>query len=270
MVLTGQYWYNRPVRPACHPGASPSRAVFVSSHGLSRIPAIKTPSTRTDCDKRRRILDAAERLFADQRYHEVTTDAVARAAQVSKGTIYRFFNDKDELFFHAATAGFDDLCRRLEAFAFDADRPHESLTAACEAMAGFFQRKRRVMHLIQAEESRAAAARGKARQRWGAQRGRLVAALATVMRQGQCAAAMRDDLPPDVLAALLLGLMRARARDLGPQGSTPDQNALSLQQLVDLFLRGAGRDQTPMPRRDARAAARSRTRNPRRVQEQAT
>jgi AcrR family transcriptional regulator len=215
--------------------------------------------TRTDCDKRRRILDAAERLFAGQRYHEVTTDAVAKVAQVSKGTIYRFFKDKDDLFFHAATAGFDDLCRQLEAFTFDADRPRESLTAACEAMAGFFQRKRRVMHLIHAEESRAAAARGKARQRWVSQRGRLVAALAVVIRQGQRVAVLRDDLTADVLATLLLGMMRTRARELTSQGGVPDQATLSLAQLVDLFLSGAGRGQAEVPH-IAPSATRSRTR----------
>lgn len=192
----------------------------------------------------------------------MTTDAVARAAQVSKGTIYRFFKDKDELFFHAATAGFDELCARLESFTFDPAQPRESLTAACEAMAGFFDRKRRVMHLIQAEESRAAAARGKARQRWAAQRGRLAAALAAVMRQGQRAAVLRRDLTADVLAAMLLGLLRTRARDLVRADAAPDQAAVSLAQLVDFFLVGAGRGPTH--------AARAHTRAARPLQEQTT
>lgn len=192
----------------------------------------------------------------------MTTDAVAKAAHVSKGTIYRFFKDKDELFFHAATAGFDELCGQLASFAFDPTRPRESLTAACEAMAGFFGRKRRVMHLIQAEESRAAAARGKARQRWVSQRGRLVTALTAVMRQGQHTAVLRSDLAADVLAALLLGMMRTRARDLVGASAAPDQAAVSLAQLVDFFLSGAGRGPAH--------ATRTNTRSTRRLQEQTT
>ena len=57
----------------------------------------------TNSDKRQQIMQAAERLFLGKRFHEVTTDEVAREAHVGKGTIYRHFKTKDELFFETAT-----------------------------------------------------------------------------------------------------------------------------------------------------------------------
>ena len=39
-------------------------------------------------DKRAQILDAAEKLFKNKRYHEMTLDLVAKEAKVGKGTIY--------------------------------------------------------------------------------------------------------------------------------------------------------------------------------------
>jgi TetR/AcrR family transcriptional repressor of mexJK operon len=57
--------------------------------------------------KRRRILDAASELFVANGYGAVTMDAVARAASVSKATLYAHFGSKDALF---ATI-IDEACR---------------------------------------------------------------------------------------------------------------------------------------------------------------
>jgi len=46
---------------------------------------------------RRRILDAALELFANQGYHPTTVDQIARQAGVSKGLIYHHFSSKEEL-----------------------------------------------------------------------------------------------------------------------------------------------------------------------------
>src|SRR3982751_2583997 len=52
------------------------------------------------CDPKRgqQILDAAAQLFASHRYHEVRMEDIASHAQVAKGTIYRYFHDKEDLY----------------------------------------------------------------------------------------------------------------------------------------------------------------------------
>lgn len=55
------------------------------------------PATRSDL-KRRSILDAATRLFLEKGYQGTSMDEVAAAAKVSKQTVYKQFNDKDQLF----------------------------------------------------------------------------------------------------------------------------------------------------------------------------
>lgn len=48
-------------------------------------------------DKRRRILDAALRVFAERGYHGTTVPEVAAAAGVGTGTLYRYFAHKEAL-----------------------------------------------------------------------------------------------------------------------------------------------------------------------------
>ena len=47
--------------------------------------------------RRRQILDAATRVFAEKGFRRATTREVAREAGVSEGTIYNYFEDKDAL-----------------------------------------------------------------------------------------------------------------------------------------------------------------------------
>ena len=54
--------------------------------------ADKTPE---QADK---MLDAAVQLFGRRRFHEVRIDDIAAEAEVGKGTLYRYFTDKEELY----------------------------------------------------------------------------------------------------------------------------------------------------------------------------
>jgi AcrR family transcriptional regulator len=71
----------------------------------------KPPRERADAVRnRRRILDAAARLFADLGVDRVSLDAVAAAAGVGKGTVFRRFGDKAGL----AAALLDERERALQ------------------------------------------------------------------------------------------------------------------------------------------------------------
>ena len=68
-------------------------------------PVVTTPVEPSR--KRRKMLDAATELFMAQGYGAVSMDAVARAADVSKATLYAHFASKDALF---ATIVSDACC----------------------------------------------------------------------------------------------------------------------------------------------------------------
>jgi AcrR family transcriptional regulator len=89
-----------------------------SSPGLRALPIVTTAPgfpparERTDAARNRaRILEAAQRLFAQHGPDGVSMDAVAKAASVGKGTLYRRFGDRESLLlavFSEREAAFQD------------------------------------------------------------------------------------------------------------------------------------------------------------------
>lgn len=59
------------------------------------------------------ILDAAERIFAEHGFHETVVADVADEAGVGKGTVYRRFGNKTDLFSELVCAGTRDLVEDL-------------------------------------------------------------------------------------------------------------------------------------------------------------
>jgi TetR/AcrR family fatty acid metabolism transcriptional regulator len=188
-------------------------------------------------DKSRLIMRAVEKLFTSRRLHQITLDDVAKSAKVAKGTIYLYFKDKDDLFLQTALSAFDDLREALEQ-AVPADAPfEEQLAAACREIAAFFERRRQVYRMIQAEDARMLWCKGNIREGWKAKRRELAEAVAAILRRGVGEGRLRDDTPTPMLAHVLLGLLRMRAWYLAEHPEAEKHAEL----LVDLFLHGAGR-----------------------------
>src|SRR4051812_26103556 len=66
-----------------------------------------------DDNKRRQIVATAASMFAQQPYHKVRLDDVAAAAGVGKGTLYVYFQSKEQLYFSIISDGIAILLDRL-------------------------------------------------------------------------------------------------------------------------------------------------------------
>ena len=200
-------------------------------------------------------MKAAEKLADGRRFHEIVLDDVVAEAGVGKGTIYRYFRDKDDLFFQTAMHGFEGLCEMLTGLSDDGDFAGR-LVGACERISGFFRRRRAMFRMMHGPEWQSRRTGAGMRQQWKAHRRRLVQALAAVIRQGMDEGAVRADLPADTLAAFLLGMLRTRARE-----TELADEPLGIDVTVDLFLRGAGAAPPARPAgRTRRKPARKRSR----------
>ncbi len=82
---------------------------------------LDTPPSRDDSAKRRQILDGARRVFLSTGFDGASMNEVARAAGVSKGTLYVYFASKEELF--AALLRDEKLAQAEQVCRFDDDGP---------------------------------------------------------------------------------------------------------------------------------------------------
>ena len=70
------------------------------------------PRVKTEA-KERAILNAAAKVFATKPFHGVLIDEIASDAGIGKGTIYRYFETKDDLYFATTLHVLDQLAEAL-------------------------------------------------------------------------------------------------------------------------------------------------------------
>lgn len=186
--------------------------------------------------RKKQIMQSVEKLLATKQLHEITTDDVAQCAHVGKGTLYRYFRDKDDLFFETAAHGFSELCDLLDRNVDIRGDFQAHLAATCAQITHFLGRRRQLFRTLHSEEPRTYWHRGGYRQRWMEHRQRLLASVERILARGVERGAVRRDIPVGTLAMVLLGLVRMSVREL--RDCTPPLEGPDW--LVDLFLRGAG------------------------------
>ncbi len=92
--------------------------------------------------KEQAILEAASRVFAGRPFHEVLIDDIAGSAGIGKGTIYRYFETKDELYFATILYGIDSLGAAIEkALPPEASAPERLECVATEILSYFWDRR---------------------------------------------------------------------------------------------------------------------------------
>ena len=93
-------------------------------------------------ERRRSILQAARRTFFENGFHHATVDSVAERAEVSKGTVYLYFESKEAILAHLLLDGLEELVAQLDqAYAESDDLPaDEQLVALAHAYLGFFHK----------------------------------------------------------------------------------------------------------------------------------
>ena len=104
--------------------------------------------------KRATILEAASRIFATRVYHLVTMDEVARAARVGKGTLYRYFPSKEDLYLAIVDEAFDLLIRRLDVEQATGLPPATALRRMIEAIVETFAQHLPFFRLMHHGEAR--------------------------------------------------------------------------------------------------------------------
>jgi len=176
------------------------------------------------------MLDAAARLFGTQPFHRVRMEDIAAEAGVGKGTLYRYFQDKDELYIALVRRGTQQLLDQLQRAVEAVPGPRQRLTALVTELIAFFDEQPHMLDLIQRTESLPGPDFP-----WRETRMELGRMLMVLFHEASARAdfVVRD---PELASLLLLGGLRNVIRF----GQRPREHDLP-ERIIELFLRGAVR-----------------------------
>jgi AcrR family transcriptional regulator len=179
-----------------------------------------------------KILSAAGRLFAIRRFHEARMEDIAAAAGVGKGTLYRYFKDKEELYLALLDRAASGLNQHIDATLAAAGAPRSRLEAMVRAILDYFDDSPYLLDMLQHAESRQQSG---TLENWQQVRTANIQRMLHIIDEGRQAGlwAIPDPLTP---VLILLGGLRAVMRF-----APPPRPANMVQRIVEDFLHGADR-----------------------------
>jgi len=172
---------------------------------------------------RTQILDAAEQVFGERGYHDATLKDIAVRAEFSVGSVYSFFENKDDLFLLVFLRRGDEMLPMIREIAEGDLGPMAKLHALVDAEVGFFRQHRHFGRLFLRTSSATSPSPEREVDRAMHDRFREAMALqASVFVAGQKAKELRAG-DPEALARLFSGLVSAyQATDPAVIGDDPD------------------------------------------------
>jgi AcrR family transcriptional regulator len=103
-------------------------------------------------DNRIFILEAAEKVFIQWGYTQSSVDEIAREAQFSKATIYRYFKSKSEIFIEVIKNYFEELLNELEEIRSKDSTAEDKIKELILVILMYFHRKKNTIRIFYAEK----------------------------------------------------------------------------------------------------------------------
>lgn len=153
-------------------------------------------------DKRERILDAAERVFARHGFYTARVAEIARDAGVADGTIYLYFKSKDDLLISLFESRMERVNTELQAKVGEVDTAPEKIRVFLNAYAALAKEHPHVAEVLTIELRQSS----KFMKEYANPRfGEFLRMLAHIVEQGQKAGELDNKIPAHVAARALFG-----------------------------------------------------------------
>ena len=192
------------------------------------------PRQKSD-EKRRRILQAAVKVFAQKGYHRAKVASVARRADVADGTIYLYFRNKEDILVSLFDEVMDEhLSRAREELASVAGAP-ERLRAIARHHLRVLGANRDLAVVFQVELRQSMQFMERFTASWLQE---YFALVGEVIEEGQREGTLRGDLPRKLATKVFFGALDELVTSWVVGGKDYDLSRLA-GPMVDLFLHGA-------------------------------
>jgi AcrR family transcriptional regulator len=216
--------------------------------------------------RRHRILDAAQRVMTDKGPSELTVDDVAAAAELGKGTLYLYFQSKEDLVLGVALRNQAKLLERMREAAHGTRSGAQELERVLTAHLQFMRREHSCLGaMMQSLCAGRPPPFSQTTAGWKDHVAHIQATFETVraaVERGRSDGSLRLDLDPKTTAlhlwaanmgALVLELQSERLRQAGLPSA--DEPADQVPAMIALLLQGVRRSTSPSPSIDDEAHA---------------
>jgi AcrR family transcriptional regulator len=154
---------------------------------------------------RQAIVRAAEEVFAHADFHEVLTDDIAARAGIGKGTLYRYFRSKEELYLAAIGEGLAELHATVTQVLQEPSPLPQTVARLARTLIGYFWHKRDFFVMLHRLEPKL---KEHERAEWQARRSAIVQMLSELIeRAGRRGEVARVN--PRLATEAFLGMVRS-------------------------------------------------------------
>jgi TetR/AcrR family fatty acid metabolism transcriptional regulator len=101
---------------------------------------------------RRKILKAAEKLFAKGGFHGTEVSEIARLAGVAKGTVYNHFDTKEEILVSVIEEGLDELDEMMKSGIVQSENPLEQIKSGLEIYCKFLENHKPIFKIVSSNQ----------------------------------------------------------------------------------------------------------------------
>jgi TetR/AcrR family transcriptional regulator, fatty acid metabolism regulator protein len=213
--------------------------VTFEPEGRGTPPAAATAGAEGEPEKRRAILHAAVRVFAEKGYHGCRIADVAKQAGVAYGLVYHYFQNKEELLESVFAEQWTIFITALRAISEGPGGALDQLAGVCQFAIDVFRTAPAAVRVLLLEVARTPNAfrAGSTRQTFE----HAVAIIAGIVRRGVERGEIRGDVDPTVAAAGLLGALELTLTGMvmGILGGTAEDDIERVKKaIVDLVVSG--------------------------------
>ncbi len=103
--------------------------------------------------RRMEILEAAASLFSQKSYHDVTMDEVAHAVGVAKGTLYIYFDSKENLYLEIIGNAFEELVALIEREIAKSQSAPQKLAQVLRLIFRFYSEHKDILRILSRDET---------------------------------------------------------------------------------------------------------------------
>jgi TetR/AcrR family fatty acid metabolism transcriptional regulator len=176
------------------------------------------------------IVQCAAEIFSKREFHQVLTDDIAQRLGIGKGTLYRYFRSKEELYLAAIAEGLNGLYAAVTAVLQQDAALETTIEAVVRTVITYFWRQRDFLVLVHRIEPKL---RPQERADWQTRRNEVFSMVRHVLER----AAARGEisaLDTRLAVEILFGMIRAACL----YRSESDRPEELTRQVTSIFLRG--------------------------------